>query len=443
MLRFVFVTTFYPPHHFGGDAVLVRHMAEALTRAGHGVDVIYDVDAYRAVSGAAAHAPPPQDSNGVRVHALRSRLGLLSPLLTHQLGRPVVHRRSITRLIESGADVVHYHNVSLVGGPRVLTYGNAVKLYTAHEHWLVCPTHVLWRHDREPCAGRQCLRCIARYRRPPQVWRWTGLLERSAGHVDAFCSPSLFSIEKHREFGFDRPMELLPPFLPAVPAPNGPQAETADRETADRERPDREPAAEGSAAAPVFLFVGRLERIKGLQDVIPLFTGDGGRAELWIAGDGSHAEELRRLAGRAARVRFLGRVEPGAVRRLLRRARALIVPSAGFEVFPLVLLEAFRDATPVIARRLGPLPEVVEAAGGGLLFATRDDLRASVERLAGDADEARRLGASARRSYETRWSEEAFLGRYLELIATLARHKGRADVLRRLGVTDHPEEVRS
>jgi glycosyltransferase involved in cell wall biosynthesis len=344
------------------------------------------------------------------------------------LGRPVTHRRALARLIGSGADVVHYHNISLVGGPRVLTYGDALKLYTAHEHWLVCPTHVLWRHNREPCTGRQCLRCLAHYRRPPQLWRWTGLLERSSRHVDAFCSPSSFSIEKHREFGFDRPMELLPPFLPDPPATHrGAAVETAD---------------EDQAAAPVFLFVGRLERIKGLQDVIPVFAGAGSRAELWIAGDGTYAEELRRLAGPSPRVRFLGRVEPAAVRRLLRRARALVVPSAGFEVFPLVLLEAFRDSTPVIARRLGPLPEVVEASGGGVLFDTRDDLRAAIERLADDPGEARRLGASARRSFEARWSEEAFLDRYLDLIAGLARRQRRADVLGRLGAKADPEEVR-
>jgi glycosyltransferase involved in cell wall biosynthesis len=429
MLRFVFVTTFYPPHHFGGDAVLVRHMAEALTRAGHRVEVVYDVDAYRAASGGAERAVVEREPNGIEVHALRSRLGLLSPLLTHQLGRPVVHGRAISRLLGSGADVVHYHNVSLVGGPGVLRYGDALKLYTAHEHWLVCPTHVLWRHDREPCTGRECLRCVAHYRRPPQLWRFTGLLERSARHVDAFCSPSRFSIEKHREFGFELPMELLPPFLPDTPIAEhgggGEPPEPAGRGGGDR--------AATPAAAPIFLFVGRLERIKGLHDVIPLFTGAGGDAELWIAGAGKQDAELRRLAAGTARVRFLGRIASDEVCRLLRRARALIVPSVGFEVFPLVLLEAFREGTPVIARRLGPLPEVIEASGGGLLFATRDELRQAIERLAADREQARRLGAAARSSFESRWSEPAFLERYLGLIGELARRRNRGEILGRIG----------
>ena len=63
-----------------------------------------------------------------------------------------------------------------IGGPGCSRYGgDAVKLYMAHEHWLVCPTHVLWRHGRELCTGRECLRCTLRYQRPPQLWRYTGL----------------------------------------------------------------------------------------------------------------------------------------------------------------------------------------------------------------------------------------------------------------------------
>src|SRR4030095_7550903 len=111
-------------------------------------------------------------------------------------------------------DVVNFHNVSLVGGPGLLRYGSGIKLYMAHEHWLVCPTHVLWRHNRELCTGRQCFRCSLRHRRPPQFWRYSSLLERKIRHIDAFISPSQFSADKHREFGFPKPLEVIPYFLP-------------------------------------------------------------------------------------------------------------------------------------------------------------------------------------------------------------------------------------
>ena len=55
------VTTFYPPHHFGGDAVYTERLVHALARRGHDVTVVYSADAYRALggNGEAAAAPEP------------------------------------------------------------------------------------------------------------------------------------------------------------------------------------------------------------------------------------------------------------------------------------------------------------------------------------------------------------------------------------------------
>jgi hypothetical protein len=130
----------------------------------------------------------------VRVVTLRSRLPLANTLLTQQLGRPVVNGARLRRLIAEGRfDVVNFHNVSLIGGPGLLAFGAAsIRLYLAHEHWLVCPTHVLWRHNRELCDKRECVRCQLNYRRPPQLWRHTGLLSRHLDHVDVFLAMSEF-----------------------------------------------------------------------------------------------------------------------------------------------------------------------------------------------------------------------------------------------------------
>ena len=89
-----------------------------------------------------------------------------------------------------------------------------MKVYTTHEHWLVCPMHVLFRDNREPCDEPHCLRCTLRFHRPPQLWRSTRVLERSVPEVDLFLAPSRFTIEAHRARGFTRPMRCLPPFVP-------------------------------------------------------------------------------------------------------------------------------------------------------------------------------------------------------------------------------------
>ena len=160
-LRFCSLTTFYPPFNFGGDGIDVQRTARALAARGHHVTVIHDVDAYQWLS---SHQLPeqPVEQDGVHVIGLRSKLGVISPLLTHQLGRPVVHGRRLREIVDKGAfDVVLFNNVSLVGGPELLRLGNgSLRIYVAHEHWLVCPTHVLWRFNREPCDERQCLQCV-------------------------------------------------------------------------------------------------------------------------------------------------------------------------------------------------------------------------------------------------------------------------------------------
>lgn len=390
------ITTFYPPHHFGGDAVAVQQLSRGLAARGHDVSVVYDVDAWRTLSS----APEPTaitEPDGVTVHRLWSRLGPIGPLLTHQLGRPTRHARRIRQIIEDGRfDVLHFHNVSLIGGPGILGVGGAgpIKLYTAHEHWLVCPTHVLWRHGREPCSGRECLRCQIGARRPPQLWRTLGRLEAALDHVDVFLANSEFSARKHAEFGFQRPMTVLPPGLPDV---------------VPRALVDPEPLH----PQPYFLFAGRIEQMKGVDDAIEAIQRVPG-AELVVAGGGADLERLRGMGGE--RVRFLGPVPPDLLRRYTRDCLALVAPSRCFETFGVVLAEAARAGVPVIARRRGPFPEIVEQGSGGLLFDDAQGLVESMQTLLEDPALRLRLGAQGRAAWEARWSEDVVLPRYLDII---------------------------
>jgi len=406
-LRFCMLTTFYPPFSFGGDAIGVQRLARALVRRGHHVTVVHDVDAFAALHrGPLPEAPDRDEDEGVRIVRLRSGAGSLSPLLVHQLGRPVLHARRLRHLLRPGQwDVVNFHNISLLGGPGLLRYPtDAVTLFMAHEHWLVCPTHVLWRHGRERCTGRQCLRCVVAHHRPPQLWRYSGALERGLRQVDAVIAMSEFSRQKHMEFGLEAEMEVLPYFLPDMvsdqPGARGPSP---------RER-------------PYFFFAGRLERIKGLDDVIPVF-GSLPEADLVIAGDGEHGARLRDLAADLPNVHFLGRLAPDALRAYYGHAIALLVPSVCFETFGIVLIEAFQQGTPVIARRLGPFPEIVGKSGAGELFWTPDELLSSLRRLCGDRAYRDALAASARVSAPY-WGDQRVVPAYLDIVRRAASRRG-------------------
>jgi glycosyltransferase involved in cell wall biosynthesis len=336
---------------------------------------------------------------------LRSGAGILSPILTQQTGRPTLHQRRLGEIMGDGRfDVINFHNASLAGGPGIFSYGgDAARIFMAHDHWLVCPTHVLWRHKRELCTSRECFECQLRYKRPPQLWRSTGYLEEQLEHIDLFIAMSEFSRDKHHEFGFSRPMEVLPYFLPD-PSPD-----------------DVFMAAPRLHQRPYFLFVGRLEKIKGLDDVIPLFA-QYPDADLLVAGDGNHQPVLEALAAGSDRVRFLGRVPLEKLREYYSHAIATLVPSTCFETFGIVIIESFRQRTPVIARKIGPFPEIISACSGGELFETGADLLASMARLQNDPGYRETLAENAYRGYVSRWSESAVMPRYLEIVDKARRN---------------------
>lgn len=413
-LRIAMVTTFYPPYSFGGDGVYVQRLARALARRGHHVEVIHDTDGYRMLSGTdpgrsatgrVDPGGPESDPEGVIVHRLRSRAGPLAALAVQQLGRPVAHAAALRRLLADRFDVIHFHNISLVGGPGIWAYGTGIKLHTAHEHWLVCESHILWRNNKELCDEKRCVRCALHYRRPPQAWRPTNLIAREASHIDAFLMLSQSAADNHRRFGFKAPMTVVPSFLPAEEAVALP------------------PAPREQDAPPYFLFVGRLEIIKGLQDVIPQFGPDA-PAELWIAGAGEYEGELRRLAEGRDKVKFLGRQPMDRLRQLYRDALAVVTPSVCYEVFPMVVLEAFREGTPIVARDLGPYPEIVDETGGGLLFRDDASLRDALTRLADNPAEAAAMGAKGLEAFEATWSEDVALARYFAIIREIAERRG-------------------
>jgi glycosyltransferase involved in cell wall biosynthesis len=401
------ITTYYPPYNFGGDGIFVQRLSNELARRGHHVEVVHCKDAYRLRRRRAAPAAY-ENHPGVTVHGLESSFGPLSPLATQQTGAPLFKRAALRRVLDTGFDVIHYHNISLVGGPRILMYGEGIKLYTTHEYWLVCPTHVLFRYNRAPCERPHCFLCSLTYKRPPQWWRWGDLLPRALEHLDALITPSRFSQEVHRRLEVRTPIVHLPLFI------------SPSDSTGDGARPSSAPVGE----PPFFLFVGRLEKIKGLQTLIPVFRRYD-RARLVIAGTGSYEPRLRELARDCPHVEFLGHQSRPQLEALCRAAVALVVPSITFEVFPLVMVEALAQGTPLVARNLGSLPEIVDDSGAGFTYDDDESLVAALDRLVGDPALRRELGRRGREAFLRNWTAEAHIGRYLDLIDRIATSKAR------------------
>jgi glycosyltransferase involved in cell wall biosynthesis len=405
-LNFLHLTTFYPPYSFGGDAMYIYRLAHALGDEGHHSDVVHCIDSYHLLHP----APPPirfSDHPRVTTHGLESGYKWLSPLLTQQTGRALMKKSLVRELLKSKPyDVIHYHNISLLG-PEVLTFESsnpqAIKMYTTHEHWLICPTHVLWKFGERPCEKPACFRCTLKAKRPPQLWRYTNLLSETSKHVDQFVSPSRFTARIHAERGFAQPVAHLPYFI--------------DRVDDEWQNPAPRPQER-----PYFLFVGRLEIIKGLQTLIEVWKRVTDY-DLLIVGTGEHEEQLRGQASSNPRIKFLGALPQAKLGALYFHALACIVPSITYETFGIIMIEAFARKTPVIVRDLGALPEAVGDSGGGFVYRTDEELLAAVNRVATSPSLRGELGEHGYEAFLKYWSREAHLVMYFDFLRAAAERK--------------------
>ncbi|WP_428377249.1 glycosyltransferase [Lichenicoccus sp.] len=199
----------------------------------------------------------------------------------------------------------------------------------------------------------------------------------------------------------------------------------------------RDPAQE----MPVVLHVARLVEMKGTRYLILAFAAlvrERPGLQLVIIGDGHLRRPLQALArscGIASQVRFLGARPHAEVLDRMRRAMMLVLPSiktrtGRVEGLGMVLLEAAALGVPVVATRVGGIPEGVDDDRTGLLVPERDPdaLRQAMLALVDDAPRRLLMGPAARdfveRRFDIRRQNAALETFYAALIAQDFRRRG-------------------
>jgi glycosyltransferase involved in cell wall biosynthesis len=297
----------------------------------------------------------------------------------------------VRRLIRSHRpDIVHVHNLFPTLSPAVLrTAAEYVPVVaTLHNYRLMCLPATFLRD------GRACQDCLGRVPWPGVVHScYRGSLAgsvvlatsltlhriaRSYDRVALFLAVSEFVRRKHLQAGFS-PQRLLvkPNFSWPMPRREGP--------------------------GEVFLFLGRLSPEKGVDTILRAWRP--GHGTLLVAGSGPEEGRLRAMAPPG--VVFVGSVDGSAVPDLLQRARALLLPSIGYEGQPRVVLEAYAAGVPVLASDVGGLPELVEDGRSGFLLPWGDPnaWTAAMQKLLAD-HEAVRLGRRGWQLWKERFSPE-------------------------------------
>jgi glycosyltransferase involved in cell wall biosynthesis len=147
---------------------------------------------------------------------------------------------------------------------------------------------------------------------------------------------------------------------------------------------------------PRALFVGVLERYKNVEGLAAAWRLVRARvpgAQLHLVSAGTQTDVAAALEREGAR--WDRRLEPDELARALDAARVLLLPSAA-EGLGRVIIEAFLRARPVVATRVGGIPDLVQDGVNGLLVEPGDTtaLAAAIERVLRDRELAQRLGTA-------------------------------------------------
>lgn len=352
-MRICLISNLYPPYARGGAERVVEEEAKALKALGHDVFVVTG----EPVREDGSVEPRVSDEGGVRVYRYYplnlffygeiGRHGALARLLWHVRDlRNVSSARVVERILkDERPDVVHTHNLKGLGFvlPKAIRRLGIRHVHTLHDVQLAVPSGLLIKgKERGFGVDDPLSRFFARSARA------------AFGSPDVVVSPSRFLLRFYQERGFFPASEQV--FLPnpaprAKPAPHAPSAETR------------------------FLFLGQIEKHKGIFLLIEAFrrlAKDRPKIRLDVVGAGSALEEATRAAGKDVRIAFFGKRAPKQFPETFAKADYTVVPSLCYENAPTVVVESFAYGVPVIAADIGGAAELVRDGENGLRFEAAD-----------------------------------------------------------------------
>ncbi len=296
-------------------------------------------------------------------------------------------------------EIAHFHNTLPLISPAAYyacQHEGIPVVQTLHNSRLMCPNgifmrdgriceeclhHGLWRSIKYGCYRDSRLQTTAIAN---MVWlhQLRGTWEKQ---IDIYIALTEFSRRKFVEGGLPAcKIRIKPNFLwnPLKPSPDH----------------------DGYA-----IFIGRLTKGKGVYTMLSAWCKLKD-IPLKVLGDGPLRTELEEIARREnlSNVSFLGYQPWDRCMDYLSKARFLIMPSEHYENFPCVIAEAYGCGRPVLASRIGPLPDLVRDGETGILFegGSSEDLIEKVQWMFQSKEAVEEMGRAARKELEEKYTPE-------------------------------------
>ena len=282
--------------------------------------------------------------------------------------------------------VMQFHNKI---SPSIIDAAQSLRIPVVHrisDFQYMCPNALFYndikgvcedclKGKRLSCVKYKCVLNSTVYSGIKMAAKWLHDCMKITRKINAFVVPSSFTLKKLNEYGI--PMDKLhhiPTFFNLK---------------------EENPKVEYN---PFILFVGRIEKQKGLMTLIKTFEGtDYNLKIIGFSNDGYEDVLKDYLKGKQHHIEFLGRKSFEEIVPYLKSCLCTVVPSEWYDNFPNVILESFAYKKAVIATDFGSLPELVHDNQTGLTFkyANVEDFRVKVKYMFEHVDEARQMGEQA------------------------------------------------
>jgi glycosyltransferase involved in cell wall biosynthesis len=302
---------------------------------------------------------------------------------------------------EETPDLVHIHNVFPLISPSILRTCREARVpvvMTCHNYRLVCPIGVHFFKGKvcEECSGDREYFCALRNCRE-NIYESIAYAIRNISarrlrlftdNITIYISISEFLKRRMISSGLDKAVITVIPNRVKIPENND------------------------SPAGDYIAYAGRIGEEKGISTLLDALRRLP-HIPLRLAGDGPLMPDILKNAPRNAT--FIGRLNNEEMSAFYRDARMLVVPSLCFETFGLVAAEAMGYGLPVIASRIGALPEIVDDGVTGLLFepGNVEDLANRIEKLWMTPDLCRQMGQIGREKVIREYNDDVYYNRLM------------------------------
>ncbi|MGA2682457.1 MAG: glycosyltransferase family 4 protein [Candidatus Bathyarchaeia archaeon] len=423
-LNILQITSHFPPHFIGGDALYCYQISKSLAIMGHKVSVIYDKTSYDICSRKKkSNLEQIENIPNLAVLPVQPRhLGELFSLSGACFFFNPNFFSNLKRLAGSKGkfDLLHLHNISWIGFTSFLVpeLAEMPTVYTAHDYWLMCPKSDLTNKKGVFCQGNDnCVLCV-----PPSlsfratVQQRSRIYHRLLKKINRVICVSEFQESIFSKHFPNVKFEVLHNFVDTKKI-------KALNEISYEAVVYFEKAYRISNKDKVVLFVGKTVASKGFFVLLRSFAEISKSVPNCVLCAVGQCENFAEIAiaaknlGIDKQLRLLGKVNEDTLLVAYKRADLLVLPSIWPEPCPLVLLEGMAAKKPIVSSRIGGIPEIVRNGENGFLVTPNDvnNLADSIFELLSSPDKSLAMGAKGCEMLHNKFSVEAHIQKLLEI----------------------------